>query len=891
MSSWNKLFFAIVLFNLKTVLSQDEFSSSSSSYDSIVSSQCKAKCLSLYPWNFDFREEQVNKAKLRKRHEYQDSSSNLWTNILTKTSHSNQNDNNVIKTKTKRLRNFVNQDKHNHNHHFNVKWHKVMELCSKNTNCLQCSLPCEIPTNLLSNCKYLCKNNHPLCIESCNLLTRLHHEKSGTCPSLANTSPLHNHSPDVITQSCPTTNHVCNKDSDCADMTKCCNTSPTCPMTCQTTENPNSNLPSHPYNLTIVERKKGKTIILSWSCSYNKNKPTMFIVEGKYSLDSPPQDDERRMTKWGYLAQTVNNNWIILRSINRGRWYKFRVAAISKTGSLGYSAPTELFILSSAPKAPSRPQNLTVNKVYLSEDQQRGVNADLSWLPPKRSDLPITSYKLVWSTTQSNVRQHGGQDLIDAQSLNKYTIHNLEESKVYVLEITAQSKYEHDTVLSSSAVRVSLDTNGLKALDSSSDVLESYSLQLKGDVDNTNDFIHEGDEEEEDVSEEVEDDDVDASVVVMKPMTRNLEVLKRPVIKNLIVQPAYFQNGLVKAKLSWQVDYNKEASSLTPTKSSGSLLASTILTDQPMFTITWFAIKCSTTPSTLVTISQRQLPTPITATTINTHFEIYELKYNCDYVVNVRLAAVSSTASIEKSPLLPPAPQIAPAQFKVPACSQIKVIGRIQPLCYEAAVERPKTTVTTFYSIFSTTPSTTTIAPTDSPIRQLPRVFNIRYNIVKKSFHQNLYAVEFSWSMPDIDDDYTGYQISVVPKDIPGFGLTSETARISALVDKNEESFVVRQLKPSVKYIFQIQTVNKNDNVLGPANSLEFLIENEISWNRNVKSPSEMLLQMRIKDALKSTSKPISLNNNAVSCCGNDSSFSFFIKIVGFFLIGHCLKG
>ena len=92
----------------------------------------------------------------------------------------------------------------------------------------------------------------------------------------------------------------------------------------------------------------------------------MFVVEGRWSLktslsaSASQQQADASMTRWGYLAQTVNTKWVILRSINRGRWYKFRVAAVSAGGSLGYSPPTELFILSSPPQPPSAPQNLSV---------------------------------------------------------------------------------------------------------------------------------------------------------------------------------------------------------------------------------------------------------------------------------------------------------------------------------------------------------------------------------------------------------------------------------------------------------------------------------------------------------------------------------------------------
>ncbi len=63
-------------------------------------------------------------------------------------------------------------------------------------------------------------------------------------------------------------------------------------------------LPSVPFNLTIVERKKGKTVILQWNSDYDKTKPVIFVVEGKWSLNYNQNDEE--MTKWGYLAQVSN---------------------------------------------------------------------------------------------------------------------------------------------------------------------------------------------------------------------------------------------------------------------------------------------------------------------------------------------------------------------------------------------------------------------------------------------------------------------------------------------------------------------------------------------------------------------------------------------------------
>jgi hypothetical protein len=68
------------------------------------------------------------------------------------------------------------------------------------------------------------------------------------------------------------------------------------------------------------------------------------------------------------------------------------VTAISSTGTYGYSQPTDLFILSSAPKPPSVPQNLSM--IVNDKVNETNVNIKVSWLPPKRSDLPLTNYKV-----------------------------------------------------------------------------------------------------------------------------------------------------------------------------------------------------------------------------------------------------------------------------------------------------------------------------------------------------------------------------------------------------------------------------------------------------------------------------------------------------------------
>lgn len=679
-------------------------------------------------------------------------------------------------------------------------------------------------------------------------------------------------------------NLLCNQDSDCNDMGKCCYINSDCPEHGKVCQNPsisNVNLPSIPFNLTITERKKGKTVILSWDSVYNKNKPTIFVVEGRWSLKSPYSNAESSnsdsfMTKWGYLAQTTNNNWIILRSINRGRWYKFRVASISKSGTFGFSQPTELFILSSAPKPPAKPQNLTINQVYQSPSDLNTASADIVWLPPKKSDLPITEYRITWSLRPNSSQNSDeiffknndlddsdeesqiesqqtdliGSELIDAQGPNKFTLKNLAKNSIFSVELTAISKYESKPLVSS-PIRVRLDTNNLTPIPISSSLVSDLRFSPKI-LDPKRKADYDDDEEEE----TFEDDEIEHEPIKqMQMMPRNsplqAEPAKLPLIKNLSVQLPYFQNGLVKSKLSWQIEHDKESSS----QDSASINAKTLV-DQPMFTITWFPIKCVQSDKTL----QKDLPTPITATTINTHFEIYELKHNCDYVVNVRLAnsqkplifGSAASASISQKQIV--SPQISSAQFKVPSCSAIRVIGRIKPVCYdrsiiidnsEALIEKPSEPE--MYKLLFTTPTTTTSSTTtrlDFLQKNLPKVNGIRYKLVEKQSTNNWYAVEFSWALPLSFNRnlFSGYQISVVPKEIPGMGPSSDEIQsggyfgsVGAIVSKDQQSFVVRQLSPLIRYIFQIQTIGSDGVSYGQASNLEFVIDDKSVDRMNLK--------------------------------------------------------
>ncbi|RNA14001.1 anosmin-1 [Brachionus plicatilis] len=675
-----------------------------------------------------------------------------------------------------------------------------------------------------------------MCIDSCNLLNELNESKNGQCPviktnpdcssrksQIANLAEQNNIDSDLSGPLVTT----CSKDSDCGEIQKCCPINPICPQQGQICQKPlisDFSIPSVPINLNITERKKGKTVILKWQSVFDRNQPTIFVVEGKWSINTP--DSEPDMTKWGYLTHTTNSDWVIIRSINRGRWYKFRVAAISKSGSFGYSKPTDLFILSSPPKPPTRPQNLTINQIYLSQDTT-SVDVDISWLPPKRSDLPIENYKISWylrendndeilndddeSGEESEQHQFASNnptdsDLVSAGQMNKHTIRGLIKNCKYRLEIRAITKHETKT-LTSKPFKTRLDTSKISIVPVSSSLKSAQLNEYRGQdfFENKNKIF----------------DKKESSLLA-------LPKVESPLIYNLTVQTPYFLNGLAKARVTWAADYlNNEDSH----------------NQQTLFTLTWFAIKCFG--------YDRSLPNPITASTVDSHFDVYELKFDCDYVVNVRLGQTELAKSKAS-------PQIVSAQFKVPSCPEIHVISLHKPRCYDKyadvltgqisdkTINRDiaqnfvynlmfKIDSTTTFPTTTTTTSTTTSTKSSideyairKSFRRLPIVNDIEYKVIDKSLSTNRYSVEFSWSVPFVFDRslFKNYQITVEARDDQVTVDDAYFRSIGAIVDKDQQSFVVREILPRVEYLFQIETIGY-DGRHGLIKSVQFKVEDK----------------------------------------------------------------
>ena len=203
-------------------------------------------------------------------------------------------------------------------------------------------------------------------------------------------------------------------------------------------------------------------------------------------------------------------------------------------------------------------------------------------------------------------------------------------SNIYLIELFAISQFTFDKQLVSLPAKLIINNNNnLVSLSSSDD-----------------DYY-----KDDDVDDGYGDDQNSIPHSTATSTTTRLDILSIITIRNLTLQNVYFQNGLVKARLNWQ-------------------LSQQLFTAD--FQLTWFPIKCLDSNGSLV--KESLLPAPISSQTQKLQFEIYELKFSCDYVVNVKL--LSSRYQTKR--LI-----FSTIQFKVPECNEVIIIGKIKPLCYD----------------------------------------------------------------------------------------------------------------------------------------------------------------------------------------------------------------
>ncbi|XP_064638627.1 anosmin-1-like isoform X2 [Lineus longissimus] len=314
----------------------------------------------------------------------------------------------------------------------------TVEKCLKNNRCQACERPCGYQLDTFDHCQTLCRENEDQCIESCHFLESIYLHKAGECLP-----------PDQVAGFDAACVEACDKDGDCPELKKCCSNG--CGRTCQRPVLDLINLPTIASRPRIIERRKSmsKTVDLEWVDVGNYSEPVLYVVEAKWHAGK--DFNEEFMTDWVQIALTTRPIATV-REVDAGKWYMFRVAAVSINGSMGFSPSTDPFQLSEEPRVPSPPQNLSEDVTTIHDG---GVDVKIKWQPPAKTDLPVDKYKVFWSkrlkgVTASLTFIEQFKKVVDGTELT-FTLKNLEPDATYFVQVQAVCHYDEERLRSDSA--------------------------------------------------------------------------------------------------------------------------------------------------------------------------------------------------------------------------------------------------------------------------------------------------------------------------------------------------------------------------------------------------------------------------------------------------------
>ncbi|CAG9530075.1 unnamed protein product [Cercopithifilaria johnstoni] len=226
-----------------------------------------------------------------------------------------------------------------------------------------------------------------VCKRSCVYLHEIYKNKPGTCPNSLNLAPFNE---------CTA---LCHLDGDCPETEKCCVEG--CSRQCLKPEGKFLNLLPIPTSITVQERKRKRSVIVRWvmqrmSRVQTNSNANLYVVQWRWSLHK----DGTSISDWQTIV-TRNKMYAILKHLLApGRYYMFRVAAVSTYGSLGFSKSSQPFKLSKEPQAPGQPLDLTLDNSEI--DEHNFWKQRIKWTPPL-SELPIKNYVLSWQ--KSTIQQ------------------------------------------------------------------------------------------------------------------------------------------------------------------------------------------------------------------------------------------------------------------------------------------------------------------------------------------------------------------------------------------------------------------------------------------------------------------------------------------------------
>ncbi|XP_045449270.1 anosmin-1 [Melitaea cinxia] len=271
-----------------------------------------------------------------------------------------------------------------------------------------------------TRCDLICIDASKETKSQCRSTCRSEERKPGTCP--AGDDPR-------WMASCV---EACNQDSQCDGTQRCCKhgCSSMCsePVDLMTVPG----LPALPTMDEIKERRRA--VQIKWSDGVGDSARAvpgrvLYILEEQHHLG--PKYEEERLGDWNLILRTNKTKVSLRNLLKSGRWYRFRVAAVSSSGTRGYSAPSSPFTPRKGPRPPPPPKKLKVSPV---RSENGTVTIRLEWKEP-RSDLPVMRYKVFWSR---RVRGLGGE--LDSVLVNHQTVPK-EQTYVEISDLQPNSMY------------------------------------------------------------------------------------------------------------------------------------------------------------------------------------------------------------------------------------------------------------------------------------------------------------------------------------------------------------------------------------------------------------------------------------------------------------------
>ncbi|KJH45091.1 WAP-type 'four-disulfide core, partial [Dictyocaulus viviparus] len=251
-----------------------------------------------------------------------------------------------------------------------------------------CTEPCRESFTDSVSCKLTaCKDtkNKESCEKSCDFLQRIFTEKPGACPKINNLSNYE----------CTA---LCHLDGDCQETSKCCSYG--CSRQCALPKGRDPRLLPVPGSISVQERKRKRSIIIRWimqklTREQNSVNSNLYVIQWRWGL----HPNSSSMTEWQTVTVRNKPYAILKHLLSPGRYYQFRVGAVSVYGSLGFSETSQPFKLSKEARAPSPPRDISLGASKLTPI---GLwNQIVHWMPPA-SDLPIKNYQLSWAVSSAS---------------------------------------------------------------------------------------------------------------------------------------------------------------------------------------------------------------------------------------------------------------------------------------------------------------------------------------------------------------------------------------------------------------------------------------------------------------------------------------------------------